>query len=69
MDDMLLNQNDIKLEEKKDFEDNPIDFGAMLDKRQSDEKQKRESVNPKVPQRVRAPNAAQMNDNIDSFIE
>ena len=38
MDSMLLNPSEIKVEEKKDFEDNAIDFDAMLDKRASEEK-------------------------------
>ena len=63
MDDMLLNQNDIKLEEKKNFEDNAPDFNMLLDQRDSDQKLKN-----KV-QRPRASNAAQMSDNVDSFIE
>ena len=45
MDNMLLNPNDIKMEEKKNFEDNPIDFDAMLDRRNSPPK--KESINPR----------------------
>jgi len=50
MDNMLLNPNEINVEEKKnDFEDTPLDFDSMLEKRVSEEK-------TRMPTRAKADN-------------